>query len=491
MKMFCKDLKDQAMKIINYEKKERNDNDNNKDKNKVKTITYRLKFIDSYRFMQDSISNLVDNLSEINNKKPENNFVDTMRSMTDSLSQSIDKISEIDRKILQKNKFVDNMRSMMTSLSQSIDKISEIDRKVSQIDKKELDNEFIGNMRFMISSLSQSIDKVSEIDNKISQIDKEEQENKFVHNMRSMVSSLLQSINKVSEIDNKISHAKLIKKFFNTYQLCNKDLNKFALLLRKGVYPYEYMDSWNKFNEPVPLVEDHYYSKLNQKGITKEDLKHVKKVCDTFKIKNLGEYHDLYVQSDTALLADVFENFRDKCIEIYGLDPAHFLSAPGLAWQACLKKIQVELELLTDNDMLLMFEEGIRGGMCQATHRYANANNKYMKNHDKNKESTYLEYLDANNLYEWAMSKKLPVGNFKWVEKDDISIFDEEFITNYDKNSGKGYILEVDVKYPKDLHKLHSDLPFLPERMKINNCTKLVCSVHNKENYPIHILALK
>ena len=222
-------------------------------------------------------------------------------------------------------------------------------------------------------------------------------------------------------------------------------------------------------------------------GITIEDLKHVKKVCDTFKIKNLGEYHDLYVQSDTALLADVFENFRDKCIEIYELDPAHFLSAPGLAWQACLKKTQVELELLTDNDMLLMFEEGIRGGMCQATYRYAKANNKYMKNHDKNKESSYLQYLDANNLYGWAMSQKLPVRNFKWMEKDDIS----KFIKDYDENSDKGYILEVDVEYPKNLHKLHSDLPFLPERMKIIKSTKLVCNIRNKENYVVHIRALK
>ena len=128
----------------------------------------------------------------------------------------------------------------------------------------------------------------------------------------------------------------------------------------------------------------------------------------------MGEYHDLYVQSDTALLADAFESFRDKCLEIYELDPAHFLSAPGLAWQACLRKTQVELELLTDNDMLLMFEEGIQGGICQATHRYiAKANNKYMNNHDKNEESSYLEYLDANNLYRWAMSQKLPVTNFK------------------------------------------------------------------------------
>ena len=195
-----------------------------------KTTTYKLKFIDSYRFMQDSLSNLVDNLSEINNKKPKN----SMRSMTDSLSQSINKISEIDREILQKNKFVDNMRSMMTSLSQSINKISEIDRKMSQLDKKE-------------------------------------QKNKSIENMRSMVSSLSQSTDKVSEIDKKISYASLIEKFPNTYQLCNKDLNKFALLLRKGVYPYEYMDNWERFNEEsLPNIE-YCYSGLNKESITGEE----------------------------------------------------------------------------------------------------------------------------------------------------------------------------------------------------------------------------
>ena len=193
---------------------------------------------------------------------------------------------------------------------------------------------------------------------------------------------------------------------------------------------------------------------------------------------------------DTALLADVFENFRDKCIEIYKIDPAYFLSAPGLAWQACLKKTGVELDLLTDIDMLLMFEEGIRGGMCQATYRYAKANNKYMTNYDKNKESSYLQYLDANNLYGWAMSQKLPVRNFKWIEKDDVSKLDENLIKDYDENSDKGYILEVDVEYPENICMLHSDLPFLPERMKINKCTKLVCNIHNKENYVIHIEAL-
>ena len=139
--------------------------------------------------------------------------------------------------------------------------------------------------------------------------------------------------------------------------------------------------------------------------------------------------------------------------------------------------------------MLLMFEEGIRGGMCQAPYRYVKANNKYMKNHGKNKESSYLQYLDANNLYGWTMSQKLPVGDFKWV--DDVSIFTEDFIKNYDEESDIGYSFVIDVEYPKSLHKLHSDLPFLPDRMKINKCTKLVCNLNDKKNYPVHVLALK
>ena len=302
--------------------------------------------------------------------------------------------------------------------------------------------------------------------------------------MRSMTASLIQSIDKVSEVDRKISYEALIGKFYNTYQLCNKDLNKFALLLRKGVYPYEYMDSWKRFKEESLPDKESFYSELNKEHITDEDYAHAQKVWNTFNIKNLGEYHDLYVQSDTALLADVFDNFRDKCIEIYRVDPAHFLTAPGLAWQACLKKTEVELELLTDNDMLNMFEKGIRGGMCQASYRYVKANNKYMKNYDKNKESSFLIYDDANNLYGFAMCKKLPVSDFKWV--DDLSIFTEDFIKNYDEESDIGYLFVVDVEYPKNLHMLHSDLPFLPERMKIIKCTKLVCNLNDKENYPYH-----
>ena len=127
----------------------------------------------------------------------------------------------------------------------------------------------------------------------------------------------------------------------------------------------------------------------------------------------------MYVKSDTLLLADVFGTFKNKCIEIYELDPAHFLSAPRLAWHACLDKTRIILELLTDFDMLLMVEKGIRGVICHVIHRYAKENNKYMKNYDKNKESSYIQYLDANNLHGWAISQKLTVNGTEWVK--DIS----------------------------------------------------------------------
>ena len=207
-----------------------------------------------------------------------------------------------------------------------------------------------------------------------------------------------------------------------------------------------------------------------------------------FKLENLGGYHDSYVQSDTLLLVDVFNNFRDMSTKEYELDPGHFLSLLGLVWQAYLKKTNIELELLIDYDMLLMVEEGIRGGICHSIHRYAKANNKYMKNYNKDEESSYIQYVDANNLYGWVISKKLPVNGFRWLDSDEIN---EEFIKNYNENDKKGYILEVDVKYPKELHDLHSDLPFLPERMEINKCKKLVCNLYDKKKYVVHLNSLK
>ena len=141
--------------------------------------------------------------------------------------------------------------------------------------------------------------------------------------------------------------------------------------------------------------------------------------------------------------------------------------------------------------MLLMVEKGIRGGMCQAIHKYAKANNKYMKNYDKNIESLSIEYSDENNLYGWAMSQKLPVNDFKWIKKEELSKFNEDFIKNYDENGNIGYFLEVDIDYPKELFNLHKDLPFLPERKKVEKVEKLICSIEDKEKYVINIRALK
>ena len=189
------------------------------------------------------------------------------------------------------------------------------------------------------------------------------------------------------------------------------------------------------------------------------------------------------------LLADIFENFRQSCLKNYELGPADFVSLPGLAWQACLKKTTVELELLTDYDIVLMVEERIRAGICHAIQRYAKANNKYMKDYDRKKKSSYIQYLDANHLYGKAMTEKLPVRGFRWL--DDISKIDEDFVKDYDKNNNKGYILDVDIDYPSNLQNFHIDLRFLPERMINNNTKKLVCNLNDKRNFIVHINVLK
>ena len=167
----------------------------------------------------------------------------------------------------------------------------------------------------------------------------------------------------------------------------------------------------------------------------------------------------------------------------------NFFSALGLTWQAALKVTKVKLNLLTDIDMLLMVEKGIRRGIYHSVSRYAKANNKYMKDYDKNKKSPYHQYLDVNNLYGWAMSQKLPVNNFEWIK--DASQFDEDFIKDYNEESHEGDFFEVDVQYPEKLHDLHNSLPFLPERMKIKKVKKLVANLHDRTEYVIHIRNLK
>ena len=260
---------------------------------------------------------------------------------------------------------------------------------------------------------------------------------------------------------------------------------QYDLLTRKGVYPYEYVNSWDRFNETQFPPIDVFHSNLNMSSISEEDYQHAHRVWKEFGIHNLGDYHNLYLRTDVVLLANVYEAFRDTCLKHYKLDPAHFYTSPGLAWRTCLKCTGSRLELLTDPDRLLMFERGIRGRITQAVRKYASANNKYMGDKfNPSKDTTYLQYLDVNNLYGWAMSQPLPTGGFKWVDVNPNEI--SELATRTDK----GYLLEVDVSYPKELHNPHNDLPFMCERMEINGVEKLVPNLRDKKNYVIHIQAL-
>ena len=210
----------------------------------------------------------------------------------------------------------------------------------------------------------------------------------------------------------------------------SKNLNDFPICrnnglqdrhLRKGIYPYDYMDSFNRFEETENPPKEEYYSILNDQEITDEDYEHSIKIWKEDNIKNLGEYHDLYLKIDVLLLAEIFENFRNVCLKNYELDPAHYYTSPGLSWDALLKFSKQKLELLSDINMIQFIESGIRGGVSMISHRHSIANNKYLKNYDSDKELKSINYLDANNLYGWAMCEPLPVGNFKMYDDKRLS----------------------------------------------------------------------
>ena len=278
---------------------------------------------------------------------------------------------------------------------------------------------------------------------------------------------------------------------------------KLNLMVRKGTYPYDYMDSFDRFNEQTLPSKKEFYSIMNDQHISAADHNHAQNVWNTFKLRNMGEYHNLYLKSDVLLLADVFENFRKTCLEYYKLDPCHYFTSPGLSWDAMLKMTKIKLELMADIDMFQFIEKGMRGGISYIANRYSKANNKYMKEYDEKTPSKYIMYLDANNLYGWAMSQYLPTGGFRWMTEKQISNLD---LATYKEDSKKGLILEVDLQYSQELHDLHNDYPLAAERVRVNEdmlseyckeiaskyntstglVQKLIPTLKNKEKYVLH-----
>ena len=294
----------------------------------------------------------------------------------------------------------------------------------------------------------------------------------FKDSLKFMASSLEALVNNLPE-----DAFKNLNKYFTPEQV--------KLLKQKGFFPYDYMDDIEKLKDTKPPPQKAFYSKLTGKGINNYNYNHVLNVWKTWKMKTLKDYLELYNECDVLLLADIFENFRDVCLKNYGLDPVYYYTAPGLAWDAMLKMTKINLELLSNIDMLLMIEKGIRGGISIISNRYGKANNKYMKDFNKSEPSKYLMYVDANNLYGCAMSEKLPVHSFKWMSNKEIeNIFNNRIVQVWEKTP---CILEVDLEYPEELHDLHNDYPLCPERVECDKgVKKLIPNLRHKNNYVIH-----
>ncbi len=269
-------------------------------------------------------------------------------------------------------------------------------------------------------------------------------------------------------------------KFITLTSQMSVDETSLDLLKRKGVFPYEYMSDFHKLNDKSLPPKDAFYSKLTDTGISDSDYKHAQNVWKTFDCKTMRDYHDLYLKTDVLLLADVMTEFRKTCKKAYGLDALHNYTSPGLAWSAMLKYTEVKLDLISDPDMYLFVEKGIRGGISTVVKRYAKSNNKYLDNYDKESESVFIPYLDANNLYGWAMNNPLPVSDFEWIEEDKLKYWEQA-----------PCILDVDLEYPVELHDLHNEYPLAPEKINVNKVDKLIPNLNDKTNYVLYHETLK
>ena len=254
------------------------------------------------------------------------------------------------------------------------------------------------------------------------------------------------------------------------YEFRNETEAKLDLLLRKGVYPYEYMDSWEKLDKPELPTRADFFNGLKQEECSEQEYAHAQTVWREFGCQRMKDYTELYLKTDVLLLGDVLQAFRKVCIKHYELDPAHYVSSPQLAWDAMLKLTKVKLELISDPAMYEMIASGIRGGICMISKRFARANHENLGPtlYDPSKPPSTIAYLDANNLYGWAMSQKLPFGGFKWMDERNLSAVEHDPIGFIDQDrDSRGYVFEVDLEYPASLHVNHNDYPLAPERLNI------------------------
>ena len=256
----------------------------------------------------------------------------------------------------------------------------------------------------------------------------------------------------------------------------------FDLLMRKGVFPYDYLDSWEKLDEQALPPQPAFFSKLRQTGISDADYAHACSVWERFGCRSMREYNELYMKSDVLLLADIFEEFREVCVRNYGLDPAHYVSAPQLSWDSMLKLTSCSLDLISDPEMFRFIDRGIRGGVSNIVCRFARANNPYMSTFDAALPTSYIIDLDANNLYGWAMSQPMPAGGFQWMMPEEYAQIDWRAQT---EEQPQGYFIECDLEYPPELHDAHNDYPLAPERLNVQATLLSDAQVELRTHYHI------